>query len=200
MRDLKLMNKKDVEIFFDACAPKWDEEMIRHDDRITKILNYAQINSGVKVLDVACGTGVLFNDYLSRNVEKVTAVDLSKNMIEIAKAKFNDSRIELIHADIEELELGELYDRCVVYNAFPHFLNPQNLIVSLYHKLKSNGRLTIAHGMSREMINAHHREQASRVSIGLMSVEELSSLLKPLYDVDIARSDNEIYVVSAIKR
>ena len=54
--------------------------------------------------------------------------------------------------------------------------------------------------MSREMINAHHREQASRVSIGLMSVEELSSLLKPLYDVDIALSDNEIYVVSAIKR
>ncbi len=68
MRDLKLMNKKDVEIFFDACAPKWDEEMIRHDDRIMKILNYAQINSGVKVLDVACGTGVLFYDYFNRHV------------------------------------------------------------------------------------------------------------------------------------
>jgi demethylmenaquinone methyltransferase/2-methoxy-6-polyprenyl-1,4-benzoquinol methylase len=51
---------------------------------------------GVSVLDVACGTGVLFPDYLARNVKSVTGIDLSPAMIDVAKVKYSDPRITLV--------------------------------------------------------------------------------------------------------
>ena len=55
------MNKQDVIDFFDRCAPTWDAEMIKSDVIIGKILDNAEVGPGMDVLDVACGTGVMFD-------------------------------------------------------------------------------------------------------------------------------------------
>ena len=193
------MNREDIIKFFDDCAPRWDMQIVRSDDKIKKILDCAGVKCGANVLDVACGTGVLFKDYLNRDVNRITGVDISSKMIEIAKSKFNDDRIEFINADIQEVKLDCIYDCCVIYNAFPHFIDPKNLISSLYEKIVDGGRLTIAHGASREQINSHHEAQAAGVSTGLMSIDELSQLLSSLFKVDIAISNDDIYIASAIK-
>lgn len=82
------MEKKDIITFFDNCAPWWDEDMVRNEDLITTILDNGGIQEGIHVLDVACGTGVLFPDYLNRNVASVTGIDISPEMAKIAKNKF----------------------------------------------------------------------------------------------------------------
>ena len=58
-----MINKNEVIEFFDRLAPSWDADMIRHDDVIDLILDNAGVKSDIRVLDVACGTGVLFPDY-----------------------------------------------------------------------------------------------------------------------------------------
>lgn len=194
------MSKKDIIDFFDDLAPQWDEDMVRNDSVINEILDYADITQGKRVLDVACGTGVLFPYYMERNVKKITGVDISKKMIEIAKTKFKDSDIELINSDIEEVSLINKYDCCMVYNAFPHFFDRKKLLECLAEKIIAGGRLTIAHGMSREKVNRHHSGSASKVSMKLMSANELAELFKPLFDVDVIVSDKMKYVVSGIKR
>lgn len=190
------INKNEIISFFDYLAPKWDADMIRNDKVIHRILDTAGIKEGVSILDVACGTGVLFPDYMARKPEKLTGVDISGKMIEIARQKFKEEQIELIHGDVEELVLHKDYDCCVVYNAFPHFPNPERLIRVLANALKDGGRLTIAHGMSREKINAHHAGRASKVSMGLMSEMDLAELFKPYYIVDEIISNHEMYLVS----
>ena len=60
------MEKQDVISFFDQCASWWDEDMIRNEDIIATILDNSGIKEGLHILDVACGTGVLFPDYLKR--------------------------------------------------------------------------------------------------------------------------------------
>ena len=194
------MSKEDIIDFFDGLASQWDADMIRNDSVINEILDYADITQGKMVLDVACGTGVLFPYYMKRNVKKITGVDISKKMIEIAKTKFKDSDIELINSDIEEVSLINKYDCCMVYNAFPHFFNRKKLLECLAEKIIRGGRLTIAHGMSREKVNRHHSGSASKVSMKLMSANELAELFKPLFDVDVIVSDKMKYVVSGIKR
>jgi len=88
----------------------------------------------------------------------------------------------------------------VVYNAFPHFPYPKRLIKILVGLLKPEGRLTVAHGMSREAIDGHHKGAASKVSNGLMSAEELKRIFDAHFRVEVTVSNDYMYQVSGVKR
>lgn len=88
----------------------------------------------------------------------------------------------------------------VVYNAFPHFTNPQNLIKTLSSVLKEGGRHTIAHGASKEVIDSHHKGAASKVSSGLMRAEDLMKLFEPYFEVEVTISNRRMYQVSGVKK
>ena len=79
------MDKRDVIAFFDAMAPQWDADMICDEQVIASILDGAQVRAGRRVLDVACGTGVMIPHYLSRGASHVTAIDISPEMARIAQ-------------------------------------------------------------------------------------------------------------------
>ena len=195
------MNKQDVIEFFDRCAPTWDADMIKNDVIIGRILDNAEVGADMDVLDVACGTGVMFDYYLERNVASVTGIDISPEMAKIAGEKYADQpKVQVICGDVEEVKFGKKFDRIVVYNAFPHFPKPKRLIKILAKLLKENGRLTIAHGMSREAIDGHHKGSASKVSNGLMSAESLKKLFDPHFEVEIMISNSQMYQVSGVKR
>jgi len=195
------LEKKDVIAFFDRCAPSWDAEMIKSDEIINKILDNAEVEAGMDVLDVACGTGVLFDYYLQRNVASVTGIDISTEMAKIAAEKFaHEPRVKVVCADVEEAAFDRKFDRIVVYNAFPHFPKPKRLIKTLAGLLKEGGRLTIAHGASREAIDNHHSGSASKVSNGLMAADSLKKLFDPHFDVEVMISNRRMYQLSGVKR
>ena len=108
------MNKQDVKAFFDRCAPRWDADMVRNEAVIETILNNGGIREGVHVLDVACGTGVLFGDYLRRNVASVTAIDISPEMVKIAQSKF--PQVQVLCGDVEDTAFDRRFDAVMVYN------------------------------------------------------------------------------------
>ncbi len=189
------MNKNEVISFFDKNAFVWDEQMIRDDKIIDMILANAGVSGDKDVLDVACGTGVLIPDYLARNVASVTAVDISSEMVKMAKQKFQQQNVHIICGDIETIELPQKYDNIVVYNAFPHFAEPQVLIKRLVTLLKPGGMLTVAHSMSRERINACHAGAASHVSIGLLEIEELAAIFRQELEVVVQIADEHMYQV-----
>lgn len=190
------MNKQDVIEFFDRLAPQWDQDMIRNDEIIGRIFDNARIHAGVSVLDVACGTGVLFPDYLARNVASVTAVDISAEMARIAASKYPQAPITVVCGDVEKLNLSRKFDRIMVYNAFPHFPDPENLIRVLAGLLTPGGTLTIAHGMSRAAIDHHHEGKASKVSNGLMHEDDLAAIFEKYLTVTVKISDEQMYQVT----
>ena len=195
-----MIDKNDVKKYFDCHAASWDDELIRHDDRINTILDNGGVKPGVHVLDVACGTGVLFPDYLKRNVASVTGVDISEEMVKLASAKFPQENIRVICADVENAELDRAFDVVMVYNAFPHFPDPEKLISTLADNLVPGGRLSVAHGMSRTQIDSHHHGSAHAVSMGLMSETELAKIFEPFFDVDVIVSNECMYQVSGLKK
>lgn len=191
------MKKKDIISFFDRCAPWWDDDMIRNENIIDTILTGGGIQAGMDVLDVACGTGVLFPDYLKRGVASITAIDISPEMVKIAQSKF--PKIEVICGDVETTEFGRKFDAVMVYNAFPHFPDPAHLIAVLAELVKPGGKLSVAHSMSRATLTKHH-ERASQVSIELLEEHELAALFEPWFDVDILLSNDQMYQVAGIRR
>lgn len=193
------MNKQDVIDFFDRAASHWDADMIRNDAVIAKILDGARVRPGIRVLDVACGTGVVIPDYLSRGAASVTAVDISPEMARIAKAKFPQEEVRVLCGDIEALELREKFDCVMVYNAFPHFPDPEKLIATLAGLLAPGGTLTVAHGMSREKIDRHHEGAASKVSVGLMHEDKLAQIFEKHLTVTVKISNRDMYQVTGTK-
>ena len=190
-----MIDSKEVIAFFDRLAPDWDAEMIRSDEIIAAILDKAEVSAGKDVLDVATGTGVLIGDYLARGVASVTGIDISPNMARIAQGKYPQENVKILCGDVERTDFDRLFDCIVVYNAFPHFPDPARLIAHLASLLKPGGTLTVAHGMSRDKIDAHHHGAASRVSNGLMPAEELSEIFAAHLTVTAVISDDRMYQV-----
>lgn len=192
------MEKQVIKDFFDNFAHRWDDEPICDEKILNIILDNAGIKSGIDVLDIACGTGVLFPYYLKRNVKSITAVDLSSEMVKVAKSKF--PQVNVICGDAEEISFDNAFDCIVIYNAFPHFPNPKALIENLSNHLLVGGRFTIAHGMSKQDLDEVHKKSAGRVSNILPECHELAEILEPYFNVDITISNDKMYQVSGTKR
>lgn len=193
------IDKKDVIEFFDELAPGWDHDLVVDTGKINTILDAAGVRENSRVLDVACGTGVLFPFYRQRRVADVLAVDISAEMARIAGEKAL-SPIRVVCGDIEALPGTGDFDCCVIYNAFPHFPDPARLVRHLSGWLKPGGRLTVAHSMSLEQLNRHHSGRAAKVSMGMLPAEELSAIFGHWFTVDIVVSDEEKYIVSGIRK
>lgn len=191
------MVKKEVVEFFDKMAPDWDSGQSRNEEVISLILENGGIREGKKILDVACGTGVLFPDYISRGA-RVTGVDISTEMVRIAKEKYPSLKVTC--ADAESFCFDESFDAIMIYNAFPHFVNPKALFENLIKHLESGGRLTVAHGMSEKELQKCHSGKAKNVSMPLPSKEKLSKMMSEFCDVDVMISDERMYMVSGRKK
>ena len=193
------MNKRDVIAFFDRLAPQWDAGLIKNDSIIETILDGAQVCAGKHILDVACGTGVMIPYYLARNAASVTAIDISPEMSKIARDKFTQPEVTVLCGDVETAEFDKKFDCILIYNAFPHFPDPENLIRVLSSYLVPGGTLTVAHGMSRAHIDSHHKGTASSVSIGLMHEDTLETIFSRHLSVTVKISDDRMYQVTGKK-
>ena len=191
------MDKKEIIAFFDKLASGWDKTNVRNEEVIAEILAKGGLKNGVKVLDVACGTGVLFPDYQKIGAD-ITGIDISENMVKAAREKFPD--VKIICGDATDFSFDEKYDVIMIYNAFPHFDEPEKLIKNLAEALNSNGRLSIAHGISEKELAECHSGSAKNVSVPLVKKETLADMLKPYLNVDITISDDRMYMVSGVKK
>lgn len=191
------MDKKEIIAFFDKLASGWDKTNTRNEEVIAEILEKGGIRKGIKVLDVACGTGVLFPDYQKIGAD-ITGIDISENMVKTAREKFPD--VKIICGDATDFPLKEKFDAIMIYNAFPHFDEPEKLINNLAEALKSNGRLSIAHGISEKELAECHSGSARNISVPLVKKEVLADMLKPYLNVDITISDDRMYMVSGVNK
>ncbi len=191
------MNKEKIKEFFDNLAPNWDNEPICEKEILDTILNNAGVSNGIDVLDVGCGTGVLFPCYYERNVKSLTAIDLSSEMVKIAQSKAPKAKI--ICNDAENIEFDNQFDVVMIYNAFPHFPNPEKLIKNLSKAVKSGGKLSIAHGMSKNDLDEIHERSANHVSLILPEAEELAKILEKHFKIETIISNEKMYQIVGTK-
>ena len=188
-----------IRAFFDRLAPAWDASLVRHEAAIRRILELSGIRSGDTVLDVACGTGVLIPDYFALGARSVTAVDLSPEMLRIARARFSHLPVTFLCGDAQTLSLPRAH-RIMIYNALPHFPDPSALLCRLAGLLTPGGTLTVAHDMSREAVNALHSGAASAVSLELPDADTLAAAFPPSLAITAQVSDDRMYLVTGALR
>lgn len=160
-------NRAEQAAFFDSLAPKWSERSDRDEKSIHALLSPLQLSGNV--LDVACGDGVLDEELLKEGL-KVDAVDVSFEMIRLAKEKHQNPNLAYFCGDFYSFENDKRYDALLVFDAYPHFLDKDAFAEKAASLLKKGGKLYILHDKSKEAINAcHHDEVTKKVAAPLLT-------------------------------
>lgn len=150
-------NAEQEAAYFDALAQTWDEHRGLTDERIAALLAPCAIKPNERVLDLACGTGIIDLE-LAHEGALVLGVDVSPEMIEIAVKKNASPNVHYEGADFYAFQSDEPFDKIIVFDAYPHFLDKEAFSEKAASLLKSHGRLYIIHAAGKEEINAHHAE------------------------------------------
>ena len=181
-------------------ADQWDKMCCHDINNIRNLLRIADINEGCSVLDVGCGTGVLEKYILEFSPKRVKAIDMSSQMIDIARDKYEDKNVDFECIDFFSMdEKKGLFDRIVIYNSFPHFEDYESVIDKCHYLLKPMGRVLVAHDCSREEVNNLHKDIELKPVNDLPPAKSLISIFSPVFLVDSAVDDDNIYCVSGVK-
>jgi len=113
------------------------------------------------VLDVGCGTGALLRMIQDRKKgAKLFGVDLSEQMIQVAKAKLGE-KAHLKVSDSEKLPFpNEAFDLVTCTFSFHHYPNPGTVLQEMRRVLVPGGRLVLADPSPpvplRQLLNLAH--------------------------------------------
>ncbi len=142
------MDKKEVIEFFDARAEAWDRSVVHDDEVISEILDNANVGPGCDVLDVACGTGILFPYYLSRGVRSVIGIDISEEMMKIGREKVEAAglgdAIKFQNEDCAHMSFADKsFDAVVSAFALRNFEDLQQCLNEMYRVLEPGGTIAV---------------------------------------------------------
>lgn len=98
------------------------------------------------VLDVGTGKGRFAISFIKNKAQEVVAVDISREMLNIAKEKINDtkvvSNISFLICDAEYLPFkSEIFNIVCYMQTFPHLSNPHKAMINFVYVLKNGGIL-----------------------------------------------------------
>ncbi len=100
-------------------------------------------DTGAKVLDLGCGTGLELEYYFKINPSaSITGIDLAPDMLGRLKSKFSDKDITLILGSYFDVPFGgALYDAAVSVESLHHFTKEEKipLYKKIYGALKDGG-------------------------------------------------------------
>jgi demethylmenaquinone methyltransferase/2-methoxy-6-polyprenyl-1,4-benzoquinol methylase len=100
------------------------------------------VERGEKVLDLACGSGILFGE-LSKKFNTVVGLDYSLPMLLVAKEK-RIPNAYLVRGDALKLPFkGETFDTVVVSLGLRHFEDTESSLREIFRVLKKGGTLHI---------------------------------------------------------
>lgn len=191
-----MMNDRE---FFNQVAFKWDD-MCHHDEnKINHIIDISEVKKDSKILDVGTGTGVLIKYLMETNPKEIHGVDLSENMIQVAKSKYKDDRVKFYAEDIVEFNEEKDFDYVFIYSAYPHFKDKEKLFSHLRKLMKENGKIIICHSQSKEDINRVHASKEAVKEHILPKAEITCEIMKDYFKINKCIDNDEMYYISAVK-
>jgi len=134
------VNKEIIKRHFSRYACYYDRYSTIQNICASKLITKIGANSFDKILDIGCGTG----NYTKLLREKfpeasIKAIDISPQMIEIAKEKLRDEAIEFIVADGETIDFNEPFDLVSSNVSFQWFEDLEEALSRYKRLLNKNG-------------------------------------------------------------
>ncbi len=152
--------------FFASKAAEWDavrDELFGSNIRALSLLGL--LEDQWTVGDLGCGTGAV-TEALAPFVEKVVAIDGSREMLRAARARLRGrANVELRQGRLERLPLeGQSLDAATLILVLHHLPDPARVLVEVARTLRPGGRLLIVDMLPHE--RQEYRQQMGHVWLG----------------------------------
>ncbi|MFS0879708.1 class I SAM-dependent methyltransferase [Metabacillus niabensis] len=172
-------NIYDNDIFFNSYI-SMRKTGVTYNDFVEQPAIKSTISSlnGKTVLDLGCGNGQFSKYCVDNGALKVTAVDISKNMIELAKKENNHDKIDYICTPIEDLEVKNQKFDIIISSLMVHYIEDYTrLIEKIVSLLNTNGEFIFSteHPIvtaRKEMNNWIIDEDGNKLHWGLDNYQE----------------------------
>ena len=194
--DRSAFNRRQTEVFDRASAFFASEEAVPDDalDRLHKLLSLGLAERDhlpdTRFLDVGAGCGVLTGLLLEVNPgARVTAVDLSKNMLDVLKERFPG--VQTVADDVLTLSSPSAYDSIWINACFGNLYDPGAVIRHLAAQLSYGASLHISHPMGRGFQGRLHKKDPLTVPNTLPGSREESDGLFAGSGLDFVRLVDE---------
>ncbi|MER5572706.1 class I SAM-dependent methyltransferase [Streptomyces massasporeus] len=126
LRELAVQALSSVERGYDLLAPKFDHTPFRTPDAVLDAVGSALRRTGSfdAGLDLCCGTGAGVEVLERVCRERVTGVDFSAGMLDVARerVRVRGPQVSWVRADARALPFAPAFDLVVSFGAFGHFL------------------------------------------------------------------------------
>jgi demethylmenaquinone methyltransferase/2-methoxy-6-polyprenyl-1,4-benzoquinol methylase len=192
--------------YFNGIAKKWDgwEDLPALGAKLAAGLDDLGVGPNETILDLGCGTGNLTLALLAKlsPAGRIVAVDIALRMIEEARRKIRDQRVEWHVADVQHLPVPDSsFDRVFCFSVWPHIDDREAVALELGRVLKPGGFLHVWHLSSRGKINEVHVSTGGPIHHDFLPpASETATLLeKHGFRVTTAIDDADRYVVTAIR-
>lgn len=144
------MGSHKVELnFYKKFASKYDERkasfaaQLYYDYWDKLMIDFAPQQHDLKVLDLGCGTGD-FLEKLQKKYKKAVGIDISPEMIKIARKKYPHLSKNLVRSAAEKLHFkNNSLDAVFIKGALHHFQDPEQSLKEIQRVLKKNGWLIL---------------------------------------------------------
>jgi ubiquinone/menaquinone biosynthesis C-methylase UbiE len=152
-------------------APKGNESIVREEFKkqatgfsnklltlnSEELLNWIRVslnlNTGMTVLDVAAGTGILSRS-IAPFVQKVTSIDLSQDMI--SEGNYQNQQLNITNIDFKMAHAEDIpynqgsFDLVISRLAFHHFTNPEKVLQEMSRVCDESGNVCVVDMISPE--------------------------------------------------
>jgi demethylmenaquinone methyltransferase/2-methoxy-6-polyprenyl-1,4-benzoquinol methylase len=189
---------------YDELAAEWDLRFTAEDlEFLTFKVDRFGVKEGMNILDLGCGTGILF-DILRRRVGKsgtVTGIDFSIQMALKAHRNFPFNNVNVIDADVVALPLkSNSFDMAVSFWSFPNFSDKPKAVKEIHRVLKPGSRLYIIQLLSSKETAERHKKLGGAVEKDEFPTErEMAELMNTGGFSDVIINDQPgIYLASAV--
>lgn len=150
-------NNNEQAAFFNAKAATWDAKD-KHASALPGLFTeLAGIHENSCVLDIGCGTGIMFEAFIQAHAHHITALDLSTEMLKQAQQKANET-FTLLNKDIYTFKTAERFNAVIMCNVYPHLGDKAQLVDIIKRLLAPGGRFLVCHTLSKDALNAVHAE------------------------------------------
>ena len=134
--------------FWDRLAERYSKKPVPDEAAYQKKLELTRdfLGPDLEVFEVGCGTGSTAIAH-APYVRNIRAVDVSANMLAIAKRKAADKRIENVdfeRATIEELEIPDATYDVVMGHSILHLLRERDAVIQKVHQMLKPGGVFVS--------------------------------------------------------